>query len=138
MISDDVKGRLRRLLELREKSEQAKVAADAAKADYKAMERDVWEDIENSDLKGAIKIDLGEPYGTVTFQKRETFFARIIDAEAAEDYYRAQDSLETVSEIKFSKARLNEVVREAIDTGTPLPPGLDWTPTRYVSVTIPK
>ena len=74
--------KLRLLVELREKRDTDAAAAEASEKAYREHEADVWMALDESPLTGAIKIDLGEPYGVVTFRYRETYYGRILDKEA--------------------------------------------------------
>ena len=86
----------------------------------------------------AHKIPLGQPWGTITFQPRETIYGRIIDDEAALEYYEGRAMQDDVTAPKFVMARINEEVRERHENGEKMPPGIDYYPKRFVSVTRPK
>lgn len=135
MISQQNLAKLRRFLELREKRDEAKTALDTAEKDYREAEADVYEALTEAELKGAIKVDLGDGFGTVSFSPRTTYFGRIIDKEAAEEYYAQRAMLEDVSEIKFSMARIHEEIRERLENGESPPPGMDYYSRRGVTVT---
>jgi hypothetical protein len=135
LIPEETIAKFRRLMELREAEDVAKAEYTAAKREAEELEDEIWDEMAESGLAGALKLDLGEPWGVITFQNKETFYARINDAEAARAYFAEHFEEEPVTEQKFVMARLNEVVREAIDTRSDLPPGVDWRPKRFVSVT---
>lgn len=142
MISDDAKSKVRRLMETRERRDEAKKALELAEADFRDCEADVYEALESlrdpNDLtakRSAIKIPLGDPWGTVSFCQRETYYGRIIDEDAALDYFESRAMIEEVSAPKFVKKRINELVRTAVEEGEQPPPGIDYYAARGVTIT---
>lgn len=136
MISDEDKAKLRRLMEARVKRDEAKSALDLAEGDFREIEAEVYERLEG--VEGTIKVPLGDPWGTVSFRNRETFYGRIIDDEAALEYFEKRAMLDEVTTAKFAKARINEIVREARETDGEMPPGIDYYAQRGVTITRPK
>jgi hypothetical protein len=135
VISDEAKGKLRRLMEAREKRDEAKKAAEESEKDYREIEAEVYDDLEESGLTGTVKIDLGQPWGVVSFNTRETYFGRIIDADEALDYFDQRAMTEEVSAPKFVMKRINEEVRDRIEQGLKMPPGIDYFARRGVTIT---
>jgi hypothetical protein len=135
VISDEAKGKLRRLMEAREKRDEAKKAAEESEKDYREIEAEVYDDLEESGLTGTVKIDLGQPWGIVSFNTRETYFGRIIDADEALDYFDQRAMTEEVSAPKFVMKRINEEVRDRIEQGLKMPPGIDYFARRGVTIT---
>lgn len=135
MIDQEDIEQFRRLLELREAKDVADKALKAAKAELDEAEADVYEKLAASPVKGTLKVDLGEPYGVVSFLPRETFYARVLDEDEAIEYFKARAKLEEYTEPKFTMKRLHDEVRTAIEQGASLPPGLDWRADRGVTVT---
>lgn len=140
MISEESKRKLRRLLELRERRDQAKVALEEAERNFRDAEADVYEAMapdENGEggIKGTIKVPLGPPWGDVSFRTRETYYGRIIDDEAALEYFERRAMTDEVSAPKFVKARINEIVRDCIEQGAEMPPGIDYYPQRGITIT---
>jgi hypothetical protein len=133
VISEESKAQLRRLMELRQVRDDRKTALKTAEEEYRDAEADTFEALEG--IEGAIKIDLGDPWGTVAFHQRETFFARVIDEEAAASHYKSRGRSEEAFTPKFRMAVLNEDVRDAREQGTDPPPGIDWVPRRGVTIT---
>jgi hypothetical protein len=126
---------VRRLMESREKRDELKTAAENAEKEYRATEADVWEALEGSPLKPPYKVDLGEPYGVVSFHPKETYYGRVIDKEKALDYFESRAMVDEVTEPKIVMARVNEIVREAIEGDGSMPDGLDFYAKRFVSIT---
>jgi hypothetical protein len=122
-------------MELRVARDEAKVAAENAEKEYREAEADAFEALEDNPVQGTIKVDLGEPFGVVSFRTRETPFAPLIDSDAAVEYYERRAMLDEVSAPKFVMKRLNEEIRDCIEQGTSPPPGVDWYIRRGVTIT---
>lgn len=135
MISDEAKSKLRRLMELRVRRDEAKQELATAEADFRDCEADVYESMEEDAVQGTLKVDLGEPWGIVSFRTRETYYARVIDEEAAEEYFEQRAMMDEISSPKFVKKRLNEIVRDHIEQNKDMPPGIDYYPDRGVTIT---
>lgn len=145
MISEDAKAKLRRLMELREARDGAKKTLETAEAEYREHEADVYEALEAlrdpndpKAVRSAFKVYLGEPWGTISFNQRETYYGRVIDDEAALEHFERRAMIEEVSAPKFVKARINEIVRDALETDGKMPPGIDYYANRGVTITRPK
>lgn len=141
MIAEEAKSALRRLMESRTKRDELKKALEIAEREFRDNEADVFEALEAlrdpndpSASRTALKVHLGEPWGTVSFRGRETIYGRIIDDEAALEYFEQRGMMDEVTEPKFAKARLNEIARECIEQGEQTPPGMDYH--RQCGVTI--
>lgn len=131
--------KLRRLIELREERDASKQAAEKAESEYRDYEAELWDDLSDSPIEGALKVNLGEPYGTVTFQPKETFYGRIIDEDAALERFEQRALVDELTEPKIAKARLHEHVREWLEQGEGnIPEGVDWYAKRFISITRPK
>lgn len=135
MISEDDKELLRRLMEARQDYDEAAALEKRLKSVRDEVELDVFDHFENAGVMGSIKADLGEPWGVVSFRTRETHYAQIIDSDEVEEHYAQRAMLDEVSAPKFVKARLNEEVRECLDQGRDLPPGLSYYTNRGMTVT---
>jgi hypothetical protein len=131
-------GLLRRLLEKRQEFDEKKTAFDTAKQERDEVEQEVYEHFEDNGVEGTLKLNLGEPWGVVSFRTRETFYARVIDEDAAIQHYEERAMIDEVTAPKLVKRRLHTEVREALDSGTPLPPGLDFYADRGMTVTMQK
>ena len=135
MISEESVSQLRRLAELREARDLAKTAADKAVKEFREAEADVFEAFEDGAASGGMKVDLGEPWGTITFRPRETYYAKVIDVDALQDYYEQRAMVEEMSSIKFTAKRLNEEVRDRIEQGESMPEGLSYYVSRGITMT---
>lgn len=122
-------------MEVRQARDEAKIASENLEKEYREMEADVYEELNENPVAGTLKVDLGDPWGVVSFLPRETFFGRIIDDEKALQYYEQRAMVEEVSSPKFVMRRINEEVRDCLEQGRELPPGLDWYARRGVTIT---
>jgi hypothetical protein len=139
-MSDEerIASKFRRLIELREKRDETKELAETAETEYREYEAELFEEIEHGPLKGTRNIDLGPPYGTVRFTPRETKFGRVTDSERAIEWLEQHGKNASMTQVKVSKARLNEMVRERLELGQPMPDGIDWYASRGITITRPK
>ena len=135
MLTPDQLSKLRRFLELRDARDTTKVAAEQAEEDYRHAEAELWDNLDESAVKGGIKVDLGEPWGVVRFSPRETFYGRVLDSDAALDYFEQTAQVDEFTKPKIVAARVNELVRERIESGQPMPDGIDWYARRFVAIT---
>jgi len=135
LLSDDAIKKLRRLMELRTKRDETKAAAEAAEKEYREGEADVWEALSDGPMDRLNNIDLGEPWGKVSFHAKETIYGRIIDEDAALEYFEQRAMADEVTKPKIVMARVNELVRDAVEQGESLPPGTDFYPKRFVQIT---
>lgn len=135
MISETALASLRRLMELREKRDVAKVALANAEKEYRDAEADVHEALSEGPVDRLPNVDLGEPWGKVTFHAKKTHYGRVEDADAAHEYFAQRAMLDDMSDVKMVDKRINEEVRRALEEGTSLPPGLDFYTRDYVQIT---
>ena len=126
--------KFRRLIELREKRDEDKVTAEKSEKDYRKYEAELYDEIEEGPMKGSRRFDLGGTFGTVVFTPKETRFGRIIDADAAVKYFQGVSTDEEMLKQKISKGKLNEIVRERMEQGKPLPPGVDFYVNRNITI----
>lgn len=135
MISDENKRKLRLLVEARIKRDELKQLAEEAEQEFRAQEAEVYDALDEDAVVGTLKVDLGEPHGIVSFRNRETYFGRIIDENAALDYFESRAMIDEVSAPKIVKKRINEIVRDAREQGKKMPPGIDYYAQRGVTIT---
>lgn len=132
IIPESSKSKLRRLMELREARDTAKEKLAVAEEEYRDMEAEVFESLEG--IVGALKVPLGPPWGEVSFTKRETTYAKLLNEDEFMAYLKKHAKDEEMTTIKFSGARMNEMARTADESGTDMPPGLSAYKNRGVSI----
>lgn len=131
---DRIASKFRRLVELRETRDQTKTSADIAEEEYRRYEGELFDEIQDGPMQGTRRINLGEEFGVVAFTPRETKFGRIIDADAAVEFFAKRDMAEEMTRPKIEKRKLNELVRDYLDAGKSLPDGIDFYVNRGITI----
>jgi hypothetical protein len=127
------KGDVRQLKVLRESRDKAKAAADAAEAEYREWEAICWEKMENAGDTSTTKV---LPDGTkLQIVRRGTIYSRVLDNDVLLDSLEQEGRVEELTKPGFQKQRLNEYVRTCLESGVPLPDGLDFYERRYLTLT---
>lgn len=133
-LGADLEVKLRRFVEARTVRDETKVASERAEKVYRAQEAELWDELADSPIEGAIKVNLGPPYGVVTFQPKETYYGRILDEEKALEYFEQTAQVDEFTKPKIVKSRLNELVRQCLEAEKSPPAGIDFYASRYVSI----
>lgn len=133
--AEELASRVRRLVELRTKRDETKIAYDNAKRDFERYQAEFFEEYQKSPLKGSIKVDLGG-LGTVQIVPRETKYGRILDRDKALAYLNERALTEEFIKDDFRMARLHELVREHIEQKKPLPDGIDYYTKQFFTITM--
>lgn len=131
---DAITAKCRRFAELRNERDEAKKAAETVEKEYREYESELFDELEESPLAGALKFDFGPPLGTIAFSLRTTYYGRIIDAAEAVEFFDTRGELEEMTKPKIEGGKLNEKVRELVEQGKPMPPGIDFYPRRGISI----
>lgn len=124
----------RKFVDKRTARDKAKAAFDKAEKEFKATQESVWDHLDDIGLT-TFNIDLGPGYGNVQFQKRETIRGIVKDHDKATAALQAlglEDAL--LGKPKIHQAPLTEHVKDLLEQGEQLPEGIDFNPTRYVSM----
>lgn len=124
----------RRLVELRNERDTTKKKAETAEREYREYEAELYDELEGSPISGSRRIDLGSPHGTIVFTPRETKYGRILDGAEARQWFADRDMLPEVSSPGWSKGKLNALVKEYLEQGKPMPPGVDWYASRGITI----
>lgn len=135
MIAQDDINSLRRLMEAREKRDADATAAKKSEAEYREVEAEIHESLTEGPVDRLNNIDIGPPWGKVSFHAKETTYGRIIDSEKAQEYFEKRALVDEVSAPKFVMQRINEIVRELDEGSQPMPPGVDFYKRRYIQIT---
>lgn len=131
---DAITQKLRRLVAYRERRDQTKLEADLANEAYRDYEQELFQEIDEGPLAGSVRLDLGEPYGEVAFRTRSTIYGRINDLEQALEAFEEEALTEEITKSDIRKRRLHELVRERIESGQPLPNGVDFYENRGITI----
>lgn len=100
----------------------------------KVAEADMNEAMLKAKLTGAT-LPLGEGYGDVQFNREQKVNSSVFDEAAAIAYFEEKGLAAGYVEGKVRKKPVNQLVREALENGQELPPGIEPRVTKYVKVT---
>lgn len=116
---------LRSFYEKKDAHHRLKAESDAATNEYRAAEQDVLDKMDELGLKN-LTVDL-PGIGSVRFTKRKpTVYGRVTDLDAAMESFENSGRVDELFHPKVSASRLNEYVRECLEQGVELPPGVDF------------
>lgn len=124
----------RRVIDKRADYEKARKKKVSEEKEMKAAEADMNEAMAKAKLPGAT-LDLGEGYGNVQFNREQKVNSSIFDEEAAIAYFEEHGLASGYVQGKVRKAPVNQLVRESLENGQDLPPGIEPRVTKYVKVT---
>jgi hypothetical protein len=129
-----LESKFRRLAELREQRDIDKKAAENSESEYRAYEAELFETIEESALRGTVEFDFGGDLGLIRFQPRRTIYGRVIDKAAALEALEAEALVEEMTAPKIEARRLNELVRDRMESNQELPEGIDYYERRFFTI----
>lgn len=124
----DFKERLEKLHDMKSKYRDLKRAAEEAKAAYDAAEREVYADMQDAGVL-SIKSTNGHIYSA-----RSTAYAQVQDRERFHTWCEQQGLTDDLLRVREENARINDLVRTALDEGGELPPGLGWYTREFISI----
>jgi hypothetical protein len=130
----DFKARFQRLLELREDRDITKQQADRAENEYRLAEAELYEAIEESGIRGRLSFDFGGSLGKASFQLRATNFGRVVDQEVAIEALRAEGLGDMIYTEAVRQKRVNELVRDRLESQSELPDGIDFYTRKGISI----
>jgi hypothetical protein len=110
---------------------KARVKAENAK---KLAEADLNDAMAKAKLPGCT-LALGAGYGNVQFNRESKVNSSVFDEETAIAYFEEKGMLTGYVQGKVRRAPLNQLVRESMENGQELPPGVEPRVTKYVKVT---
>jgi len=131
---DELKSRFQRLLELRDRRDKDKKTSAASERAYRECEAEVFEAVQDSGMKGRISFDFGGELGRASFQTRSTNYGRILDKDAAIRALKAEGLDEMITSEAIVERRLNELVRDRLESTADLPDGVGWYPRNGISI----
>ena len=120
---NSIEDQARALRSLREKRDTLKADFEEADEAYKKAVEELYQRMDETGVDG-LKID------GINFVPSETVYPNVQDRSAFVEWARDHD--EELVENRERKALLNQLVRERIDNGEPLPPGIGF----YVRETV--
>lgn len=124
-MNNDLNILLARFYEKKQRHHHLKTESERASEEYRIAEQEVLDALEGLGIKN-FTVNL-PGIGEVRFTKRKpTIYGRIVDADAAFMAFDQQGRAEELFAPKIQAARLNELVRESLEQGMPLPDGVDF------------
>lgn len=129
-----LESKFRRLAEVRQQRDIDKATAERSERNYREYEANLFEQIEDSSLRGTVEFDFGGDLGIIRFQPRRTIYGRIVDKNAALDAFEQEALLDEMSSPKVEARRLNEYVRDRLENGQSLPAGVDYYEKRFFTI----
>lgn len=124
----------RRVIDKRAVYEKARKEKVKQEKSMKAAEADMNDAMAKAKLPGAT-LDLGASYGTVQFNREQKVNSSVFDEDAAIAYFEEKGMAMGYVQGKVRKAPLNQLVRESLENGQELPPGVEPRVTKFVKVT---
>ena len=125
----------REMVSKREAFEKVETEAKRLKKIYEEAQAAFWEHLDDIGLKTAT-LDLGDGFGEIQFQRRETVRGNVKDhAKAVQSIREAGLEGELLTDPKIPQKPLNDNMRDWLASGQAIPEGLDFSVKRYVSVT---
>lgn len=124
----------RAVMDKRAVYDQAYKAKVKAENEKKAAEADLNEAMAKAKMPGTT-LDLGPGYGRVQFNREQKVNSSVFDKDLAIKYFEERGLATGYVEGTVRKAPLNQLVRETLENGGELPPGVEPRITKYVKVT---
>ena len=124
----------RRVIDKRADYEKARKEKVKQETLMKSAEADMNETMAKAKLPGAT-LELGAGYGNVQFNREQKVNSSVFDEPAAIAYFEEKGMGAGYVQGKVRKKPLNQLVREALENGQELPPGVEPRVTKYVKVT---
>lgn len=119
---------LAHLKDLKQRYRALKRDAEQAKQDHDRFEMEVFQDMQSTNT-------FSQRQGNTRYDLKSTIFGVVQDREAFTAWCEQNgydgEFLRRVEE----KARVNELVRAAIDNNEEMPPGVGWYAKEYISIT---
>ena len=114
----------------------------AMKDEAKRLKREHTEAVDRMKSQQARLVDKMRQRGMLTlrtefgtFTSKSTVYGNINDMDAFETWAADNGLHDEFVKVAPEKQRLNEMVRNAIDAGEELPPGVNWYADEYISYT---
>lgn len=131
---DEFKSSFQRLAELRTQRDADKKAASVSEAAYREKEAELYAELEEAGIRGRLEFDFGGDLGTIKFQRRSTIYGRVLNKEDALQALKKMGLNDVIYSEAVNQGRLNERVRDWLETGTELPEGLDFYTRDAISI----
>lgn len=124
----------RRVIDCRETYEKARKEKAKQEKIMKSAEADMNDAMAKAKMPGAT-LELGPGYGKVQFNREQKVLSSVFDEPAAIAYFKEHGMETGYVQGKVRKAPVNQLVRESLENGQELPPGIEPRVTKFVKVT---
>lgn len=124
----------RRVIDKRADYEKARKEKVKQEKLMKSAEADMNDAMAKAKLPGCT-LELGPSYGNVQFNREQKVNSSVFDEAAAIKYFEEKGMLTGYVQGKVRKAPVNQLVRESLENGQELPPGIEPRVTKFVKVT---
>lgn len=130
MPKDRLDSKIEELMNFREKKAQFKFELDEIATKEKNLEDEIIQIMEDRELKSVRH----ERFGLISIAER--IWAKIIPGEFEDvrHYFEREGLDQEIFKLKPVSKRLNEFVRDALEKNKMLPKGLDFSPTKFLSI----
>lgn len=125
--SAEIQEELAHLAELKTTYRQLEEDAKSAKEEHDRFQADLFDKMRDRQLL-TIKTDSG------TYSCKSTIYANVNDMPAFIVWAQENGLYDEFLKEAPEKRRLNELVRDRIDSGDDLPPGVNWYAREYISI----
>ena len=116
------------LIEAREEKQKKKEVYDLASHAERDLQNKLIELMEEKNILSFRHLTLG------TFTSAQRIWVRVINQEAAMDFFLKLGLEDEMFQLKPITGRLNEFVKDHLEQGETIPDCLDISPTQYISV----
>lgn len=130
MTEDRLDSKIEELMSFREEKAQFKFELDEATKKEKNLQDEIIQLMEDRELKSLRH----KRFGLISIAER--IWAKIIPGgfEDVRRYFEREGLDKEIFKLKPVSGRLNEFVRDALEKNKMLPKGLDFSPTKFLSV----
>lgn len=104
-----------------------RIASEATKKRQR-LEQRMWDEIGEAGHDSFKRTEDG-----ISFIRKETLYAKVVDRDAFIEWIEDNQKHDDLLKMDFQKKRLNEMVNKAVPANKALPPGLDFSATRYIT-----
>jgi len=129
-----LESKFRRLAELREERDLDKKTHEASEQAYREYEAELLETLDESALRGTVEFDFGGELGVIRFQPRKTIYGKVVDKNAALEAFENEAIVDEMTSPKIEARRLNEYVRDRVESGIDLPDGVGYYERKYMTI----
>lgn len=124
MSATEFKESFRHLLELRIKKDEDDAAAKKSAKAYKDYMLELYAELEEAGIRGRLEFDFGSDLGVAKFQRAATTYGTVIDRDTAIASLKAAGRHDAVFQEAVAEGRLNELVRDLLESKADLPDGV--------------